>query len=96
MLKSTPRCHAGTGPNSHVHEAAEEGFYLLAGDATFYVGDTVIDARPGDWAHVPRGLRHHFTAGSTAVRYLALYAPAGEEQLFRQATRSEMGEDPAR
>lgn len=80
---------AGTGPNPHVHETAEEGFYLLAGEATFHVGDTVITARPGDWVHVPRGASHHFTAGPTAVRYLALYAPAGEEQLFREATSSD-------
>ena len=86
---------ADTGPNPHVHETAEEGFYLLAGEATFYVADAVIDARAGDWVHVPRGVRHHFTTGSTAVRYLALYAPAGEEQLFREAIESEPSEGSA-
>ncbi len=75
----------GTGPEPHVHDRAEEGFYVLDGGATFFISGDAIDARPGDWIHVPRGVVHAFRTTANGARYLAIYAPGSEEQGFREA-----------
>lgn len=50
----------------------------------------------GDMVHVPRGATHHFVVVSTTARYLAGYAPGGEEQAFKEAAAAERGGSPTR
>ena len=74
----------------HVHHFEDEGFYILEGEMTFYVGDETIKARPGSFLFGPKDVPHAFSVDSGPARLLFLLSPAGMEGLIR-----EMGE-PAR
>ena len=80
----------GYGSVLHVHHQEDEGFYILEGQMTFYVGDQIIKARPGSYLFGPRDVPHAFTVDSGPARLLFIFSPAGLEGLIR-----EMGE-PAR
>ena len=74
----------------HVHHFEDEGFYVLEGEMTFYVGDETIKARPGSFLFGPKDVPHAFSVDSGPARLLFILSPAGMEALIR-----EMGE-PAR
>src|ERR671914_1546988 len=74
----------------HVHHQEDEGFWILEGEMTFYVGDQTIKARPGSFLFGPKGVPHAFTVDSGPARLLFVLSPGGFEGLIR-----EMGE-PAR
>jgi quercetin dioxygenase-like cupin family protein len=66
----------GFSPPAHVHREHEEGFYVLAGEVEFHVGDQTIRATPGTWVMVPIGVPHTFTnPGSTPARFLMTLSP---------------------
>jgi len=74
----------------HVHHFEDEGFYILEGEMTFYVGEQTIKARPGSFLFGPKDVPHAFTVDSGPARLLFVLSPAGMEGAIR-----EMGE-PAR
>jgi mannose-6-phosphate isomerase-like protein (cupin superfamily) len=74
----------------HVHHSEDEGFWILEGELTVYVGDQTIKARPGSFLFGPKDVPHAFTVDSGPARLLFVLSPAGFEDLIR-----EMGE-PAR
>src|SRR5919107_2170731 len=80
----------GYGSVLHVHHRDDEGFWIIEGELTFYVGDQTIKARPGSFLFGPKDIPHAFTVDSGPARLLFLFTPAGFEDLIR-----EMGE-PAR
>jgi mannose-6-phosphate isomerase-like protein (cupin superfamily) len=80
----------GYGSVLHVHQQEDEGFWILEGELTFYVGDQTIKARPGSFLFGPKDVPHAFTVDSGPARLLFLLSPAGMEGLIK-----EMGE-PAR
>lgn len=49
----------GAGPRLHVHPY-DETFVVVAGNARFHVGDTVIDASVGDIVFGPASVPHRF------------------------------------
>jgi hypothetical protein len=65
----------------HVHHREDEGFWLLEGEATFEVGDAIIEARAGDYLLGPRGVPHRYTVGGAGCRMLFLLTPGGFEEL---------------
>jgi quercetin dioxygenase-like cupin family protein len=73
----------GGGPPPHIHHREDESFYLLQGTLTINVGDKTINAVPGDFAHLPRGIVHSFknTSNETA-KMLVTITPAGLEKFF--------------
>src|SRR5215210_6238290 len=80
----------GYGSVLHVHHFEDEGFYILEGEMTFYVGEQTIKARPGSYLFGPKDIPHAFSVDSGPARLLFILSPAGMEGLIR-----EMGE-PAR
>jgi quercetin dioxygenase-like cupin family protein len=74
----------------HVHHFEDEGFYILEGEMTFYIGEQTIKARPGSFLFGPKDVPHAFTVDSGPARLLFIFTPAGLEGAIR-----EMGE-PAR
>jgi quercetin dioxygenase-like cupin family protein len=80
----------GYGSVLHVHHREDEGFYIIEGEMTFYVGEQTIKAQPGSFLFGPRDVPHAFTVESGPARLLFVFSPAGLEGLIR-----EMGE-PAR
>ena len=79
---------AGDQPPLHVHEHDDEGFYVLAGSMTLWVGDAPpVTLVPGEFALAPHGVPHTFRVGdtggeflitSTAGAFAAFVAEAGE------------------
>ena len=65
----------------HVHHREDEGFWLLEGDVTFFVGDTTIEAHAGDYIFGPRDIPHRYTVGSAGCRMLFIMTPGGFEDL---------------
>jgi len=74
----------------HVHHFEDEGFYILEGEMTFYVGERTIKASPGSYLFGPKDVPHAFSVVSGPARKMFILSPAGMEGGIR-----EMGE-PAR
>ena len=49
----------GVGPRLHVHPY-DETFIIIAGQARFFVGDTILDASAGEVVLGPAGVPHRF------------------------------------
>ena len=64
------------GPPPHFHRRTEEAFYVLEGELTFHLGDRSVEAGPGGFVLVPRGVAHTFeNAADTEARFLEVAAP---------------------
>jgi mannose-6-phosphate isomerase-like protein (cupin superfamily) len=75
---------AGCQTPLHVHDEVDEGWYVIEGEQTVWVGDDVHVLGPGDCAHAPRGVPHTFRATSpTELRGLVTMHPAGFEDFVR-------------
>jgi quercetin dioxygenase-like cupin family protein len=75
--------HPGAEAPLHVHRRDDEGFWVLEGDVTFEVGDTSIEAGPGDYVFGPRDIPHRFTVGDHGCRMLFILVPGGIEDVIR-------------
>ena len=72
----------GPAAGDHIHEAADETFYILEGEATFFVEDQPIKATAGSFVSIPRGTKHAFQIDSKTARLLNTYVPAGFEYVI--------------
>ncbi len=79
----------GLEPPRHVHHRADETFYVLEGEITFYIGDETFEATPGTFVFAPRDVPHSFTFETDEIRMHAILAPGGAEELFRDPNFSE-------
>ena len=70
----------------HVHHSEDEGFYILEGEMTFYVGDQTIKARPGSFLFGPKDVPHAFRVDSGPARMLFIFSPAGMEGFIRESS----------
>jgi mannose-6-phosphate isomerase-like protein (cupin superfamily) len=69
----------GSGTPLHRHQEADEAFYVLAGEMTFYLGnDEPIRASAGSFVHIPGGTVHAFRVDSEMARYLIITMPQHE------------------
>lgn len=82
------RAKAG-GPRTHFHKTISESFYILDGTVCLYDGARWIDARKGDFLHVPQGGLHAFRNDSDApAEMLLLFTPgAPREEYFEQVSQ---------
>jgi quercetin dioxygenase-like cupin family protein len=82
----------GTGTPMHLHHESDEVTYVLSGEFTFKIGDTITVGGPGTCAFTPRGVAHAWkNTGATPGLALFIYTPAGAGKLFeelKQAQRS--------
>jgi quercetin dioxygenase-like cupin family protein len=72
----------------HVHHREDEGFWILEGEVTLYVGDERIEASAGDFAWGPRDIPHRYTVGPSGCRMLFICTPGGFEGLVREMSVS--------
>ena len=74
------------GPSTHFHRTISESFYILDGTVRLYNGDKWIDAKQGDFLHVPQGGLHAFRNDSDApAEMLLLFTPgAPREEYFEK------------
>jgi len=72
------------GPGPHFHRTITESFYILSGTVRIFDGTDWIDARPGDFVHVPPGGIHGFRnhAGEPASMLLHFAPGAPREGYF--------------
>ena len=73
----------GTEPPPHVHTREDELFYVLEGEFDVYVGARVFNVKTGGCVFMPRFSSHAFVIRSPRLRLLALFTPAGLEEVFR-------------
>ena len=73
----------GREPSRHLHYTDDEGFYVLEGELTFYVGEKTYAAGPGTFVYLPHGVPHSYTFRTDSVRMLSIVAPGGLERHFR-------------
>lgn len=78
---------AGEGPPLHLHREEDEFIYVLAGSFAVKVGEELIEAGPGAFVLIPRGIPHTWqNVGETEGRFFAgvMPAAAGFELFFRR------------
>jgi quercetin dioxygenase-like cupin family protein len=67
----------GRRPPRHVHLEADEAFYVLAGQVTFWLDDETTVCGPRSFVLAPGGVMHSFGNESTeTARVLIIHAPA--------------------
>jgi quercetin dioxygenase-like cupin family protein len=72
----------GLAAPMHSHEDADEIFYVLDGEITFFVGEKRIEATAGAFVYLPRYVHHGFQVDSAEARVFNFVTPAGFEQLI--------------
>lgn len=72
---------AGLEAPLHVHHNEDEGFLVLEGSVTLYIGDEVIEATAGQHAFGPREVPHRFTIGPEGARMIWVLTPGGFENM---------------
>lgn len=71
------------GSPIHTHEREDEYSFVLEGELTAKVGDTLLIAGPRELIAKPRGIPHAFwNAGPEPVRFLEMICPGGFEEYF--------------
>jgi quercetin dioxygenase-like cupin family protein len=75
----------GGGTPPHIHHREEETFYLQQGTLTIQVGGKTLNASPGDFVYLPRGIVHCFrNTGNVDIKFLLVVTPAGLEKFFAE------------
>ncbi len=83
-----------TEPRRHIHHREDEAWYILDGQLTFHVGETVLTAAAGSLAFAPMGIPHTFTVDIEPSRILVLASPAGFERFVFELGVPATGDDP--
>ncbi len=73
----------GQGPPLHTHTNEDETMYVIEGELEVVLGDQTYLVKPGDFAHMARGVPHRFkNVSDKPTRMLLSYSPGGFEQWF--------------
>jgi mannose-6-phosphate isomerase-like protein (cupin superfamily) len=73
----------GGGVNLHIHHHEDEVVFVLEGTFLFVAAESRIEAGPGTFVFVPRGMPHGFRVlGDAPARYLEAFIPGGFETWF--------------
>ncbi len=76
-----------SGPGPHFHRTITESFFVLAGTIRIYDGSRWVDARPGDFVHVPEGGIHGFRNESGAPASMLIhFAPGAPREGYFEGT----------
>ena len=81
----------GAEPPPHTHAREDEAYYILEGEITVRVGGQTIEAGPGDYVWLPRGIQHGIECKTPQVRMLVFITPAGLEEAFKQVSEPAHG-----
>lgn len=84
------------GPPLHAHDF-DEAFYVLEGELTFQVDDTLMAKGAGELCFAPRNTAHALANhSSTPARYLLICTPAGFERHWARIAAEAAGTEPPR
>ena len=81
-----------SGPDPHFHRAVSESFYVLEGAVRLFDGTEWVNAKAGDFLHVPEGGIHGFRGGGNAQMLLMFSPGAPREDYFETLDRVGRGE----
>jgi quercetin dioxygenase-like cupin family protein len=71
----------------HIH-AATEAWYVLDGELTFRLGESILPARAGSFVLAPGGMPHSLVnSGPGLAEFLVIFSPAGVEDFFIHLSR---------
>ena len=87
-----------TGPGAHFHRTMSESFLVLSGAMRILSGEHWIDARSGDFVHVPAGGIHGFRNESgEPASILILFSPGAPREAYFEglAQVAESGGQPS-
>jgi quercetin dioxygenase-like cupin family protein len=73
----------GQQPPLHQHREDDEGFYLLEGRLTLWVGRDRIELEPGHFALAPHGVPHTYRVESKEARWLVTSSDASFDRFVR-------------
>ena len=73
---------AGFGPPIHVHNDADEAFYVLEGEYVMSLEGDEHRCPAGSFVFIPAGVPHGFRVGEAASRKLNVYFPAAMTGYF--------------
>jgi len=77
------RVGPGGGPPPHVHANDDESFFVLDGTITFSTADGAVQAGPGTFLHMPRGVAHRFqNETDREARMLFWCTPSGFDRFI--------------
>ena len=66
----------------------DEAFYILEGRFGFQAGEQTVEALPGTFVFVPKGLAHAFwNAGPIPAKMLITISPPGFERYFEELAK---------
>jgi mannose-6-phosphate isomerase-like protein (cupin superfamily) len=86
-------CPAGFQSPLHVHHTEDGAFFILEGSLHLQVGDLEVDATPGTFVFMPRGVAHAFRVTSAqAASYVNVQGPTGDFQELMAETQALMAQ----
>lgn len=73
------------GPPLHLHHNQDEIFFIIEGEYTFKVSDTIHKLKKGDTIFLPRKVPHAFAQTSEKGQMYFMFQPSGKmEDFFRK------------
>lgn len=80
------------GARRHIHREMEEMFYVLEGQVEISVGERLVQAQPGAFVLVPRGVPHGFAnRGTVQARLLIIFSPGGQREGYFEGLAEMIG-----
>ncbi|MEV6611370.1 cupin domain-containing protein [Kutzneria sp. NPDC051319] len=80
------------GASDHFHRTITESFFILSGTMKLFNGDKWVDAREGDFLHVPPGGRHGFRNESDEpASMLLLFTPGAPREAYFEGLKTVSG-----
>ena len=73
---------AGSEPPPHTHTRESEAYYVMEGELTFSVGGKIVEAKPGSYVYLPKGVQHGWKIKTSTAHVLIQVEPAGLENHF--------------
>jgi quercetin dioxygenase-like cupin family protein len=71
-------------PPPHTHTREDESYYVLEGEFAFRIGGETLEAGPGDYVWLPRGVEHGFELKTEQAKALITMTPADLEHFFKR------------
>jgi mannose-6-phosphate isomerase-like protein (cupin superfamily) len=73
------------GPPLHIHYKQDEIFFIVEGEYTFKVGESIYQLKRGDTIFLPRKVPHAFAQNSEKGKMYFMFQPSGKmEDYFRK------------
>jgi quercetin dioxygenase-like cupin family protein len=74
------------GPPLHIHSLQHETFHVIEGLLTVKVGDRIVQAHPGDFLYIPKGVVHTYAnlTEGTIARAVGNLSPGGFDRFIAE------------